>query len=107
MFVHATLQVGVSQDAILVPQQAVTRNAKGKAMTWVVKADQTVEQREIETLRTVGNTWLVGKGLQAGERIVTEGLQRLERLPPGTPVEAVPATNVDLVTDLAAPGATD
>ena len=104
MFVHATLQTGVRNDAILVPQQAVTRDAKGHPVTWVVNADRTVVLREIETARTVGNTWLVDRGLQAGDRVVTEGLQRLQRLPPGTPVEAVESTNVDMVTRFAAPG---
>lgn len=104
MFVHATLQAGVRNDAILIPQQAVMRDAKGKPVTWVVNADNTVVQREIETARTVGNTWLVDKGLQAGDRVVTEGLQRLQRLPPGTPVEASDATNVDMVTRYVAPG---
>lgn len=104
MFVHATLQAGVRNDAILVPQQAVTRDAKGHPVTWVVTADNRVAQREIETARTVGNTWLVDRGLQAGDRVVTEGLQRLQRLPPGTPVEAVESTNVEIVTRFAAPG---
>ncbi|MBW7902659.1 MAG: efflux RND transporter periplasmic adaptor subunit [Rhodocyclaceae bacterium] len=101
MFVHAVLQTGVRRNAILVPQQAVARDVRGQATVWVVDADGVASPREIETLRTVGNTWLVGKGLQAGERVVTEGVQRLR---PGLQVEAEPAGNVGVVTRFAAPG---
>jgi len=101
MFVHAELQNGVRPDAILVPQQALSRDASGKASVWVVGADGVANPRPVTTVRTVGNTWLVGEGLQAGERVVTEGLQRLR---PGLLVEAVPARNVEVVTRF---GATD
>lgn len=101
MFVHAELQNGVRPDAILVPQQALSRDASGKASVWVVGADGVAIPRPVTTVRTVGNTWLVGEGLQAGERVVTEGLQRLR---PGLLVEAVPARNVEVVTRF---GATD
>ncbi|THF63673.1 efflux RND transporter periplasmic adaptor subunit [Pseudothauera nasutitermitis] len=101
MFVHATLQTGVRQEAILVPQQAVTRDTRGQAMVWVVGDDGVANPREIETARTVGNTWLVDKGLQAGERVVTEGMQRLR---PGLQVQAEPAGNVSIVTQFAASG---
>ena len=53
--------------------------------------------REIETARTVGNTWLIDKGLQAGERVVTEGVQKLR---PGMKVSPVDADNVRIKTDL-------
>lgn len=99
MFVHARLQTGVQQNAMLVPQQAVVRNTRGQPMTWVVAADGTVAQRPIETLRTVGNAWLVGSGLQPGEQVVTEGLQRLRS---GARVQVAQAGNVELVTDLTA-----
>lgn len=100
MFVHARLQTGIRKEAMLIPQQAVTRDSKGKPMTWVVNADDTVASREIETLRTVGNTWLVGKGLQPGDRVVTEGVQRLR---PGIQAKAVKAGNVDVATQFAKP----
>ena len=94
MFVHAELKEGVQQNAKLVPQQAVTRDARGNATAWVVKPDNTVELREIETLRTVGNAWLVGKGIEAGERVVAEGTQQMRN---GIQVKPVEATNVQLV----------
>jgi membrane fusion protein (multidrug efflux system) len=95
MFVHASLVTAKQNQAILVPQQAVIRDAKGLPTVWVVNRDQSVAMRNIQTQRTVGNTWLVDKGLSAGERIVTEGLQRLR---PGMKVVAAKANNVQAVT---------
>jgi len=96
MFVHALLSEGEQQGAILVPQQAVGRDARGMPTIWVVKADDTVELREVETLRTVGNAWLIGTGIQDGERVITEGVQ-LARA--GITVKPVAATNVKLVAE--------
>ncbi len=96
MFVRATIQAGVQPDAKLVPQQAVSRAPDGSARVMVVTADNTVEARRVEVLRTVGNAWLVGDGLDAGEQVVTEGLQHIR---PGTPINPVPARNVELKTD--------
>ncbi|VVO27911.1 Solvent efflux pump periplasmic linker SrpA [Pseudomonas fluorescens] len=103
MFVHAQVKEGVRENAILVPQQAVFRDSRGVAQSWVVKNDGSVELREIETLRTVGNAWLVGKGLSDGERVVTEGLQRVRS---GIKVQASDASNVDLANDLSKAAAT-
>ena len=98
MFVHALLKEGTQQDAILVPQQAVSRDARGVPSVWVVKPDDSVEQREVETLRTVGNAWLIGKGVSDGERVITEGTQRARS---GIKVKPVEATNVRLVSEFA------
>ena len=87
MFVRAILDEGVDEHAILVPQRGVTRNQAGDAMVMVVGAGEKVEPRVIKVLRTVGEDWLVSKGLKAGDRVILEGLQRTR---PGTPVKAVP-----------------
>ncbi|WP_336512218.1 efflux RND transporter periplasmic adaptor subunit [Stutzerimonas stutzeri] len=92
MFVHAQLVAGLKSEAILVPQQGVTRNTKGEPTAMVVNAENKVELRPIKTERAVGNRWLVGEGLQAGDRVITEGLQFIQ---PGVEVEVGPATNVD------------
>jgi membrane fusion protein (multidrug efflux system) len=99
MFVHALLKEGTQQDAILVPQQAVTRDARGAPSVWVVKADNSVELREVETLRTVGNAWLIGKGINDGERVITEGVQRARD---GITVKPVAAKNVAMVAEFGA-----
>lgn len=102
MFVQALLQEGVQHDAILVPQQAVSRDSRGVPSVWVVKQDNSVEKREVETLRTVGNAWLIGKGVANGERVITEGTQHARS---GVTVKPVQASNVQLVAEFGAPTA--
>ncbi|HCG0519436.1 multidrug efflux RND transporter periplasmic adaptor subunit MexA [Pseudomonas aeruginosa] len=75
MFVHAQLQEGVKQKAILAPQQGVTRDLKGQATALVVNAQNKVELRVIKADRVIGDKWLVTEGLNAGDKIITEGLQ--------------------------------
>lgn len=87
MFVRAILEEGVNEQAILVPQRGVTRNQAGDAMVMIVGSEEKVEPRVIKVLRTVGGNWLVAGGLQAGDRVILEGLQKAR---PGTPVKAVP-----------------
>lgn len=91
MFVHARLAEGVREQAVLVPQQGVTRDLKGQATALVVSADSKAEQREIKVIRTIGNQWLVESGLKVGDQVITEGVQRVR---PGMALIAVPARNV-------------
>lgn len=93
MFVHAQVKEGVRERALLVPQQAIVRDSRGVATAWVVTEDNHVEQRDLETLRTVGNAWLVDSGVKPGERVITEGLQHVQA---DSLVDAQPATNVEL-----------
>lgn len=99
MFVHAQVKEGVRDNAILVPQQAVVRDSRGVATAWVITADNHVEQRDLETVQTVGNTWLINSGLRPGERVITEGLQFVRA---DSVVEGVPAANVHLKLALTA-----
>jgi len=87
MFVRAVVEEGESPQAILVPQRGVTRNPAGDAMVMVVGAEEKVEPRVIKVARTVGDSWLVSSGLQAGDRVILEGIQKAR---PGTRVKAVP-----------------
>ena len=91
MFVHAQLVAGVRSEAILAPQQGITRTPSGNATALVVNADNKVELRQVVASRTVGNRWLINEGLSAGDRLITEGLQFIQ---PGIEVTAVPASNV-------------
>lgn len=100
MFVHAQLVAGARSDAILVPQQGVTRNPRGQAVAMLVNDQNQVEQRIIQTDRTVGNRWLVSDGLKAGDRLITEGLHMVRA---GMQVEPVPAANVDTSPEQGAP----
>jgi membrane fusion protein (multidrug efflux system) len=91
MFVHARLQAGVNDSAILVPQQGVTRDLKGTPTSLIVNKDNKVELRTLVANRTVGSEWLVEKGLDAGDRVITEGLQFVK---PGAEVKVTEASNV-------------
>ncbi|WP_339845645.1 efflux RND transporter periplasmic adaptor subunit [uncultured Halopseudomonas sp.] len=91
MFVHAQLVAGTRSEAILAPQQGITRTPRGQATALIVNADNVVELREVRTERTVGNRWLISEGLDDGDRLITEGLQFVQ---PGAKVKPVPAGNV-------------
>jgi membrane fusion protein (multidrug efflux system) len=86
MFVRARLEEGVNPEALLVPQQAVSRDQKGLPFALVVGADGKVERRQIVTDRAVGDAWLVSSGLKAGEQVIVEGLQKVR---PGVEVKPV------------------
>lgn len=88
MFVRTQLQDGVHANAILVPQQGVTRDRSGGATALVINKDSKVELRAIKTSRAVGDKWLVEDGLAVGEQVIVEGLQKVK---PGATVTAVPA----------------
>jgi len=88
MYVRATVIEGVSEKAILAPQQGVSRNEKGQPTAIVVDAKGVARLRILTVGQTVGSDWLVTSGLKPGDRLVVEGLQRVE---PDRPVHAVPA----------------
>ena len=101
MYVRAEVSVGKRADALLVPQPGIARTPKGDATALVVNADGKVEQRTVKVDRTIGDRWLVESGLAAGDRVIVEGLQRVqpgalvdatEQLPPVVPVAPTAAT---------------
>ena len=87
MFVRVNLEEGVNEQAILVPQQGVSRNPSGEALVMLVDAEEKVVPRVIEVSRTIGDQWLVNDGLKPGDRVILEGFQRAR---PGTVVKVVP-----------------
>jgi len=87
MYVRAVLSQGVTSGGILVPQTAVSRDPKGGATVTVVGA-KGAEPRPITLGQTIGDKWLVTSGLQAGDKVIVEGLQKVR---PGAPIKAVPA----------------
>lgn len=91
MFVRAQLQSGVKSGAILAPQQGVTRDLKGTPSALVINSDSVVEQRVLDATRTVDNKWLVEKGLNPGDQLITEGLQFVQ---PGMKVTTQVASNI-------------
>ena len=87
MFVRAAITEGVQEQALLVPQQGVARNPKGEATALVVDAEDKVQQRMLTLDRAMGNKWLVSSGLNPGDRVIVEGVQKVR---PGASVKAVP-----------------
>ncbi len=87
MFVRAVVQEGVNKQAILIPQQAVSRDPRGNPLTLIVDAQSNVQQRMLTLDRAIGDQWLVSSGLAPGERVIIEGMQKVK---PGAPVKAVP-----------------
>jgi membrane fusion protein (multidrug efflux system) len=74
MFVRAVVQEGIAAQAILVPQQGVSRNHKGEPVALVVDEAGKVQQRMLTLNRAIGDQWLVSSGLSAGERLIVEGM---------------------------------
>lgn len=84
MFVRAEVATGSLQNAILAPQAGVTRDPRGRAIAFVVDKDNKIQQRYLEVDQTIGSNWIVTSGLAAGDKIVVEGLQKIQ---PGMPVK--------------------
>jgi membrane fusion protein, multidrug efflux system len=87
MFVRAIIQEGVQERAILIPQQAVSRDPKGNPLALIVGAGGKVEQRRLGLDRAIKDQWLVTSGLQSGDQVIVEGQLRAR---PGATVKTVP-----------------
>jgi membrane fusion protein (multidrug efflux system) len=88
MFVRAQIEEGINNNAFLVPQVGVTHDQKGQASVYVVGADNKVELREISTAGTQGQDWVVQGGLKAGDRVIVQGVGKVQ---PGLAVKPVAA----------------
>ncbi len=100
MFVRAIVQEGIHKNAILIPQQAVSRDPKGNPMTLVVGTDGKVQEKQITLDRAIGSDWLVSAGLKPGEQVIVEGMLKVK---PGIPVKAVPFENKEKNPNLIPP----
>ncbi len=87
MFVRATFAQASQAGAFLVPQVALTRDAKGVAQVFVVGPDNKAVRRPVMTERAQGDAWVVTGGLKDGDRIITQGVGKVK---PGQPVKPVP-----------------
>lgn len=91
MFVRALIKEGLSEQAILIPQQGVSRDPKGNPFALIVNSQNTVERRMLKLYRAIEDKWLVLEGLVPGDRVIVEGLKMLR---PGTMVKASPFNEV-------------
>jgi membrane fusion protein (multidrug efflux system) len=87
MYVRARIIEGVDPAGILVPQQAVTRDEKGRPTAMVVDAQGHAQPRMLKLGGAFGNRWRVTSGLNAGDRLIVEGGDTAK---PGAPVRAIP-----------------
>jgi len=89
MFVRAVVEEGVNPEAILIPQQAVSRDPKGNPLALIVDKENKVRQLMPALDRAIGSEWLVSSGIAPGDRIIVEGVQKIR---PGATVKVVPFT---------------
>jgi membrane fusion protein, multidrug efflux system len=87
MFARAQLEQAVDSNAITVPQRGVAYGANGKPTVTVVTPDNKVEVRPVTVSSAEDNKWIVTSGLKAGDRVILEGLQKVQ---PGMTVKPVP-----------------
>ncbi|MBB3643072.1 efflux RND transporter periplasmic adaptor subunit [Variovorax atrisoli] len=91
LYVRVKLEQAQATNAITVPQQAVTRTQQGDTVS-VVDKDGKISKRTVKISAAKDNQWVVLDGLKAGEQVMVDGFQKLQMMPPGTPVKAVPWT---------------
>lgn len=94
MFVRARFEQAVDTSAILVPQPALTRNARGEASVFVVDAGNKATERKVSAARAVGTDWVVTAGLKPGDKVIVQGLAKLK---PGAPIKPVPASKPQVI----------
>jgi membrane fusion protein (multidrug efflux system) len=108
MYVRALVRMGVRQEALLAPQQGIQRDPRGHTNAMVVDKDGKVEVRPVQVSQAIGDKWLVEDGLAPGDRVIIEGLQKIQ---PGVPVQpteagaAPPPAAAAPAADAAAPAA--
>jgi membrane fusion protein (multidrug efflux system) len=85
MYVRAQVSQGVDDAALVLPQQAVARDARGEATALVVGTDGKAEQRTLKVSEAGNNQWRVNEGLKTGDQVIVQGLLNLRA---GTPVKA-------------------
>ncbi|KDR33270.1 MULTISPECIES: efflux RND transporter periplasmic adaptor subunit [Caballeronia] len=99
MFVRARIEQGVNPKALVVPVQGITHDQKGTALAMVVGKDNKVAMRPLVTSGTLGQSWIVDSGLNAGDRVIVEGIDHVR---PGMEVKAVPARQPEAKADATA-----
>lgn len=87
MYARAVVLDGVAENAILAPQQGISRDPKGNPIAMIVDSEDKVQMRTVSLYRAVGDKWVVLSGLASGDKLIVEGIQRVR---PGMPVKAVP-----------------
>ena len=96
MYVTAIIEEGTIKNAMLIPQRSVMANNMGGHAVFLLQKDQKgdgtfrVIRREVTLDRAIGNRWLIKDGLNEGDLLVVEGLQKAK---PGMLVKGVPSSS--------------
>lgn len=88
MFVRASFAQSISNNAFLIPQPAVSRDPKGNATVFVVGPDNKAIQRKVTATQAIGTNWVVTAGLNAGDKVIVQGVGKTI---PNQVVRPVPA----------------
>lgn len=88
MFARAIFAQAIDNRAFLVPQQAVSRDARGNAQVWIVGPGNKAVAREVVADRTLGASWVVTGGLNPGDKVIVQGIANLR---PNADIRPVPA----------------
>jgi membrane fusion protein, multidrug efflux system len=105
MFVQADIPQAQLKNAILAPQEGVSRDRRGRPIAMIVNSDNIVEERALEIAQDQGNQWVVTKGLASGDRLIVSGLQRVAPGAPVTPQERGSEPSATASANQAAPPA--
>lgn len=89
LYVRIRMEAAKANNVIAIPQQAVTRTQQGNTVS-IVDADGKLSTRNVKITMAQNNQWIVQEGLQPGDQVVVDGLQKLQLMPPGTAVKPVP-----------------
>lgn len=102
MFVRASVNEAIDEQAILAPQQGIYHNASGTAYAYIIGADNKIEKRDVQTISAVGNQWLIASGLSVGDKLLVEGTVKVR---PGNTVNPIQVSmdNTGTIVDVAAP----
>ena len=103
MYARALVEESMTSQAILLPQRVVARGENGSATVLIVGAGDKIEVREVKLGAAQGDRWIVGDGLQAGDRVVIEGSQKVAPGAQVKPVAFVSPATATMPADTPAP----
>ena len=87
MFVKATVQGAIDTKAFLLPQQAVSRDSKANPIITLLKEDNSIIKQMITIERAIGNKWLVSAGINNNDKIIIEGLNKINEKSKVNPID--------------------
>lgn len=87
MFVKATIEGAIDTKAFLLPQQAVSRDEKANPIITVVQDDNSIKRRQITIERAIGNKWVVTSGINNSDKIIIEGLNKINMKSKVNPID--------------------